>query len=126
MMQFYDLYQNRKNVTLLILIPLSEIKSMFYESNEKVSWYIFSDHKKFICNVLEEYSNCIVIGVFAFYTLFVKLEIKTKKILFFLFIINAIDFVFLGLMDNYLYLLKIPLSAIIYAYGIRKVSFQRS
>lgn len=126
LLSLYDLYRNRKNVILLILIPLSEIKSIFYESNKKVSWFLFSDNERYLCNVLEDYSNTIIIGVVFYYALFVKYNLVTKKILSFLFIVNALDFVFLGLMDNYLYLLKIPLSAIIYAYGISKVSFQRS
>lgn len=115
-----------KYLILLSLIPLSEIKSIFYDSDIRVSWYLFSDNKRLLCNVLEDYSNCIIIGVFIFYSIFVKLDIVCKQILFFLFIINALDLVFLGLMDNNYYLLKIVIAPIIYAYGIRKVSFQRS
>lgn len=99
---------------------------MFYHSDIRVSWYLFSDNKRFLCNVLEDYSNTLIIGVVFYYSLFVKLDIHCKQILFFLFIINALDFIFLGLMDNNYYLLKIFLAPIIYAYGISKVSFQRS
>lgn len=112
-----------KYLILLSLIPLSEIKSIFYDSDIRVSWYLFSDNKRFLCNVLEDYSNIIIIGIVFYYSLFIKLDIVCKQILFFLFIINALDFVFLGLMDNNYYLLKIIISPFIYAYGIRKVSF---
>lgn len=112
-----------KYLILLSLIPLSEIKAIFYNSDIRVSWYLFSDNKRFLCNVLEDYSNCIIIGTFIFYSIFVKLDIVCKQILLFLFIINALDLVFLGLMDNNFYLLKIIIAPFIYAYGIRKVSF---
>lgn len=108
------------------MIPLSEIKSIFYNSDIRVSWYLFSDNKRYLCNVLEDYSNIIIIGIVFYYSLFVKLDIVCKQILFFLFIINSLDLVFLGLMDNNFYLFKIIISPIIYAYGISKVSFQRS
>lgn len=114
-----------KYLILLSLIPLSEIKSIFYDSEIRVSWYLFSENKRFMCNVLEDYSNILIIGIVFYYSLFIKLDIVCKQILFFLFIINALDFVFLGLMDNNFYLLKIIIAPILYAYGIRKVSFQR-
>lgn len=112
-----------KYLILLSLIPLSEIKSIFYNSDIRVSWYLFSDNKRYLCNVLEDYSNIIIIGIVFYCSLFVKLDIVCKQILFFLFIINALDLVFLGLMDNNFYLLKIIIAPFIYAYGIRKVSF---
>lgn len=104
---------------------MSEVKSIFYYSDIRVSWYLFSDNKRFLCNVLEDYSNVLIIGIVFYYSIFVKLDIVCKQILFFLFIINALDFVFLGLMDNNFYLLKIIIAPILYAYGIRQVSFQR-
>ena len=55
-----------------------------------------------------------------------KPDFITKKIALFLFIINGLDFVFLGLMDNLFYLLKIPLSFMIFAYANNKISFQRT
>lgn len=119
------LWAYRKNIILLILLPLSEIKAIFYDSNIKVSWYLFSDNKRFLCNVLEDYSNIIIIGVIFYYSLFIKKDISTKRIILFLFILNALDFVFLGLMDNKLYFLKIFVSVIIYSYANSKIHFQR-
>jgi len=119
----YEINRNRKKLILLALIPFSEIKSIFYESDLRVSWYLFSDNKRLMCNVLETYSNSIIIGAVLYYSIFVKKDLETKQVLFFLLIINALDFVFLGLMDNNYHLLKLPLSAIIYTYGIRKASF---
>lgn len=115
-----------RNKILLALIPLSEVKAVFYQSNTKVNWFLFSDHKKYLCNTLEDYSNIIIIGVIMYVYLFCKRNIITNQIILFLFIINALDFVFLGLMDNFLYLLKIPLSIIIFAYANNKIPIQRT
>ena len=115
-----------KNKILLALIPFSEMKAVFYQSNLRVKYALFSDNKHFLCNVVEDYSNIIILGVIFWYISFVKFDINTKRIALFLFIINALDLMYLGLMDNLLYLTKIPLSIIIYAYAHNKVSFQRS
>lgn len=114
-----------KYLILLSLIPLSEIKSIFYDSDLRVSWYLFSDHRRLMCNVLEDYSNIIIIGVVFYYSLFVKLDLICRQILFFLFIINVLDFIFLGLMDNENYFYKILIAPIIYNYAFSRVSFQR-
>ena len=114
-----------KSKILLLLIPLSEVKAVFYQSNLKIHYALFSDNKKYLCNVLEDYSNIIILGV-VFYFLMLKPDYNTKKIALFLFIINALDFVFLGLLGNALYLLKLPLSVIIFAYANNKISIQRT
>jgi hypothetical protein len=36
-----------KQLILLLLIPLSEIKAIFYYSDLKVDWYLFSDEKRY-------------------------------------------------------------------------------
>jgi hypothetical protein len=111
-----------KHIILLLLIPLSEIKAIFYYDNTKVSWYLFSNNKKYLCNVMEDYSNIIIIGVIMFYSVFVKIDLLTRRILLFLFIINCLDFIFIGLMDNQLFLLKIPISIITYSYVRSKMA----
>jgi hypothetical protein len=99
---------------LLLLIPLSEIKALFYNSNLKVSWYLFSDNKRFICNVLEDYSNMLIFGVVFYYLAFVKIDLRIRNISIFLFIINALDLLHLGLMDmEYFIPLKLLFSYII-------------
>lgn len=115
-----------KHILLLLLIPLSEIKAVFYNSDLKIQYALFSDEKKYLCNVLEWYSNIIIFGVIFYSLAFLKPDFVTRKIALFLFIINCLDFIFLGLMDNFLYLLKIPLSFLIFAYANNKVFFQRS
>jgi hypothetical protein len=115
-----------KHLILLSLVPLSEVKAVFYNSDLKVRYALFSDNKKFLCNVLEDYSNIIIVGVVFYFLAFVKLDFITKQIALFLFIINGLDFVFLGLMGNLFYLLKIPLSFMIFAYANNKISFQRT
>lgn len=52
-----------RHFLLLAMVPLSEIKAIFYNSDQKVSWYLFSDTKRYLCNVLEDYSNIIIFGV---------------------------------------------------------------
>jgi len=111
-----------KHIILFLLLPLSEIKSIFYNSDLKVDWFLFSDNKRFLCNVLEDYSNIIIIGIILYYYLFTNRDIISKQIIFFLFILNALDLLFLGLMDNELYLLKLPISLIIYTYALCKIN----
>ncbi len=110
-----------KHIILFLLLPLSEIKSIFYNSDIKVDWYFLCDRKRFLCNVLEDYSNIIILGVIFYFYLFTKRDKKSKQIIFFLFILNALDLLFLGLMDNELYLLKLPISLIIYSYALTKI-----
>ena len=110
-----------KHIILFLLLPLSEIKSIFYNSDKKVDWYLFYDHKRFLCNVLEDYSNIVIIGIILYFYLFTKRDIVSRQIVFFLFILNALDLLFLGLMDNELYLLKLPISLIIYTYALSKI-----
>ena len=103
-----------KHWILLLLIPLSDIKALFYNSNLKVSWYLFSDNKRYLCNVLEDYSNIIILSTVFYYITFVKLDLKTRNICLFLFIINVLDFIHLGLFDmQYFITLKLLLAFII-------------
>ena len=113
-----------RHLILLALIPFSEVKAVFYQSDLKIRFSLFSEQKMYLCNVVEEYANIFIIGVIFYFLAFVKPDLTTKKIALFLFVINALDFVFLGLMDNFLYLLKIPLSLLIFAYANSKISFQ--
>lgn len=99
-----------------MLVPLSEIKALFYNSNIKVSWYIFSNNKKFLCNVLEDYSNIIIISTIFYYYLFITMTRRLKIIVFFLFTLSILDFIHLGLMDmQYFIATKIFISLIITA-----------
>jgi hypothetical protein len=103
-----------KHWILILLIPLSEVKAFFYNSELKVSWYLFSDNKRFLCNVIEDYSNIIIYGVIFYYLAFIKVDLKTRSICIFLFILNALDLIHLGLMDiQYFITLKLLLSYII-------------
>jgi len=88
-----------RHLILLLLVPLSEIKALFYNSDLRVSWYLFSNNKRLMCNVLEDYSNIIILGVVFYYLTFLKNDLITRKICLFLFILNALDFIHLGLMD---------------------------
>lgn len=88
-----------KYLILLILVPLSEMKALFYNSGLKVSWYLFSDNTRYLCNVIEDYSNIFIFGVVFYYLAFVKIDITIRKICLFLFVLNALDLIHLGLMD---------------------------
>jgi hypothetical protein len=88
-----------KHLILLLLVPLSEAKALFYNWDSKVSWYFFSDNKRFLCNVVEDYSNIIIMATIFYYITFVKLDLKTRNICLFLFILNILDFIHLGLLD---------------------------
>ena len=104
-----------KHIILLFLIPLSEIKALFYNSDLKVSWYLFSEHKRYVCQVLEDYSNIIILSTVFYYLCFVKIDKKVKEIGLFLFIINVLDLIHLGLMDlQYFTPVKLLLAFIIF------------
>lgn len=87
------------HIILLLLIPLSEVKAIFYNSDIKVSWYLFSDNKRFLCNVLEDYSNILIFGVVFYHLAFLQIDKKTREIAKFLFVLNALDLLHLGLID---------------------------
>lgn len=103
-----------KHFIILLLIPLSEIKSIFYNSDIRVSWYLFSNQKRYLCNVLEDYSQIIIFGVLFYYCAFKKLDNITKNIFTYLFFLNILDLIHLGLMD--MQFLIMP--KLIMAYGI--------
>lgn len=88
-----------KHFLLLVLVPLSEAKALFYNSDLRVSWYLFSDKKRFLCNVVEDYSSILIFGILFYYLAFVKIDITIRKICLFLFILNAFDLIHLGLID---------------------------
>jgi len=100
-----------KYLILLMIIPLSEIKALFYNSDLKVDWYLFSDKKRYLCNVVEDYSNILIFGIVFYYLSTVP---KLKNISIYLFVLNLLDLFHLGLMDmQYLILIKLFLAYII-------------
>lgn len=104
-----------KYYPLLILVPLSEAKALFYNSDLQVSWYLFSNNKRHLCNVVEDYSNILIFGIVFYYMAFVISDITIRKICLFLFVLNAFDLIHLGLMDmQYFILFKILLTFIIF------------
>lgn len=122
----FEFYKVRKYIILLVIIPFSEIKAIFYDYDDKVSWYIFSDHQRFACNIIERYTDMIIYGVILYYPLFVKMDIICKQIYLFLLVTCFWDFIFTLLFDNDHHWYKIPLTVITYVYANSKVSFQRS
>lgn len=103
-----------KHIILILLIPFAEAKAIFYNIDMKVSWYLFSYHKRQICMVIEDYSNIVIFGVVFYYLAFLKRDKITVQISLFLFILNALDLLHLGLYDMQGFIaLKLAL-----AYGI--------
>lgn len=88
-----------KHIILLLLIPFAEAKAIFYNVDMKVSWYLFSDHKRQLCMVVEDYCNIVIFGVVFWYIYKETRDIILKQISLFLFILNTLDFVHLGLYD---------------------------
>lgn len=89
----------KKHLILLLLIPFSEIKAIFYNVNMRVSWYLFSDHERQLCMVVEDYCNIIIFGVVFYFLAFLKKDKITVQIAMFLFVLNALDLLHLGLYD---------------------------
>lgn len=103
-----------KHVILLMLVPFSEIKALFYNSNESVRFSLYTEEKKYLCNVLEDYSNIIIFSVIFYYFVFSKQDKISRKICLGLFVLNTLDFLHFGLMDlPILVLPKIGLTFII-------------
>lgn len=88
-----------RHIILILLIPFSEIKAIFYNVDMVVSGYLFSDHKRQLCLVVEDYCNIIIIGVVLWYLFEASQDKILKQIVLFLFILNALDFLHLGLYD---------------------------
>lgn len=99
---------------LVSLVLLSEAKALFYNINMRVSWYLFSDHKRQLCMVVEDYSNIVIFGI-VFYLLYDLVKDKAiKEISRFLFVLNALDLIHLGLMD----MQGFVIAKLVLAYGI--------
>lgn len=104
-----------KHYLLLLLVPFSEIKALFYNSDIKVYNSLFSDKKSYLCNVVEDYTNVIIFSVLFYFITFIKIDKTTRKICFFLFVLTLLDFIHLGLMDmQYFIAVKIFIAFIIY------------
>jgi len=102
-------------LVLLTLVLLSEAKALFYNSDLKVSWYLFSDTKRHLCNVVEDYANIIIFAFVFYHMAFVKIDNEIRNICVFLFILTILDFIHLGLMDTqYFILFKLLLTFIIF------------
>ena len=113
-----------KHLILLLLVPLSEIKALFYSSDLRVSWYLFSDEKRYLCNVIEDYSNILIFGIVFYFITFEKTDKITRNICLFLFILNALDLIHLGLMDmQYMVALKLVLTYAIYRFWLKLRAF---
>lgn len=104
-----------KHVILILIVLLSEAKSLFYFSSEKIRFTIFSEEKKFLCNVVEDYSNVLIFGILFYYFAFLKQDIISRKICVFLFVLNTLDLLHFGFLDiPYFVVPKLGLAFLIY------------
>lgn len=87
------------NIGLLALIPLSELKAIFYHVDKKVDWYLLLNHKRWLCNVVEDYANAIIFIYVFLYMLLAKKNKIGILILRFLIILSILDFIHLFLFD---------------------------
>lgn len=106
-----------KHILLLLLIPLSEIKAIFYNVDKVVSWYLFSDHQRQLCMVVEDYANVIIFEVLFWYMYKESRDLILKQICFFLCVLNALDLLHLGLYDMQGFII----AKLILAFGIYKL-----
>lgn len=104
-----------KHIILILLIPFAEAKAIFYNVDKEVSWYLFSYHKRQLCMVIEDYSNIIILGVVFWYIYKETRDLILKQIALFLFILNGLDLIHLGLYDMQGFIIaKLALAYIIY------------
>ena len=107
---------NLWNVALLSLLPFGEIKAIFYHSDLRVDWYIFSDNKRYLCNVLEDYAIAITFIVIFAYMYWAKKTPFGVEVIKFLFVVSLLDILHLGAFDKQgLIMLKFSLAIIIWA-----------
>ena len=85
--------------TLILLIPLGQLKAIFYFSKQKVSWYILSDHSRYIDNVLEDYGNAFSFIIIFAYMVFAKKTAFDLNICKLYFVIACLDLLHLGAYD---------------------------
>lgn len=104
-----------KHLILILIIPLSEIKAIFYNIDKEVSWYLFSSHTRQLCMVMEDYCNVFIFGIIFWYIYKETRDIILKQISLFVFVLNALDLVHLGLYDMQGFIiLKLLLAGCIY------------
>lgn len=110
-----EIKKNKRPLILFLLIPFAESKAIFYNIDKSVSWYLFSDHQRQICMVVEDYCNIIIFGVVFWFLYEAYKGKRIGEVSLFLFILNALDLIHLGLMDmQYFIMLKLLLAFIIY------------
>jgi hypothetical protein len=113
-----------KHYLLLLLVPFSEIKALFYNSDVKVYVSFFSNKKSYLCNVIEDYINIIIFSILFYFVTFIKIDRTTRKICFFLFILTILDLIHLGIMDmQYFIALKIFIAYFIYRLCFKYATF---
>ena len=92
--------KNKWSILLALLIPLGELKAIFYHLNTKVDWYLLSDNERYIDNVMEDYGNAVAfITIFA-YIIFARQKTTLEKnICKLYFVIACLDLLHLGAYD---------------------------
>lgn len=103
------------NILLFLLIPIGELKAVFYHLDTKVDWYLFSDNARFLCNVMEDYGNVLTFIVLFAYILYAPRTPFGTGVCRFMLIISILDLLHLGAYDMQgLMLVKFALAAMIW------------
>ena len=110
----FELYKQRKALCLILLIPLAEAKAIFYHYDYKMKAALFFGEYRWVCNVVEDYCNIIIFGVIIYYVIKETANVKIKETARYLFVLNALDLIHLGLLDMQYFII----AKLILAYGI--------
>lgn len=114
------------SVLLLILIPIGEIKTLFYTSQLKVDWYLLADHSRFIDNVMNDYANAFSFIIIFGFILFGEKTPFNKALCRFYFIISILDLLHLGAYDMQgLMFLKFVLAIMIWFFWAQPNAIKR-
>jgi hypothetical protein len=54
---------------LILLLFISEIKAIFYDSDIRFYWLLNPEHSRLLCNILKDISTSIIIIVLCFFAL---------------------------------------------------------
>lgn len=114
---------NARQLILLPLVVLSEIKSIWYQTLDKVNCSIFGNKTEYIDLVVGEYVNSICFSVFIFIALLPNNNEKTRQILLLYLIISILDIIFLILFYGNYFMVKLGIAMIVYLYGKNRVFF---
>lgn len=93
--------RKRNIAVFLLLMPLllSFLPMIWYESNDKVDWYLFSDNKRYLTNVIEDYADIIAFILIYFVGVIAIRNKWIQSAALFMFVLSCLDLAHLALFD---------------------------